>query len=99
MAYRITNDFDSRLSPVYMIQPVVKPVWQPGKCLYTRYNRLSNPLSSGCETGLTTDCIVYTNIQPETSGPKRPLVETSVRQQKLSMVKSRTLPHCLGLVN
>jgi len=38
------------LSPVYTIQPVVKPVvkpvWQPGKCLYTRYNRLSNPLSN-----------------------------------------------------
>jgi len=36
------------LSPVYTIQPVVKlvvnPVWQPGKCLYTRYNRLSNRL-------------------------------------------------------
>jgi len=31
--------------PVYTIQPVViQPVWQPGKCLYTRYNRLSNPL-------------------------------------------------------
>jgi len=33
------------LSPVYTIQPVVKavvkPVWQPVKCLYTRYNRLS----------------------------------------------------------
>jgi len=34
------------LSPVYTIQPVVKPVvkpvGQPGKCLYTRYSRLSN---------------------------------------------------------
>jgi len=26
--------------------PVVKPVWQPVKCLYTRYNRLSNLLSN-----------------------------------------------------
>jgi len=38
------------LLPVYTIQPVVKPVvrqvWQPGKCLYTRYNRLSTPLSN-----------------------------------------------------
>ena len=60
------------LSPVYMIQPVVKPVvkpvWQPGKCLYTRYNRLSNPLSIGCQTRLTTVLttgwmFVYT-IQP-----------------------------------
>ena len=36
------------LSPVYAIQPVVKrdvkPFWQPVKCLYTRYNRLSNGL-------------------------------------------------------
>ena len=42
--------FSRFISPVYTIQPVVKPVvkpvWQPGKCLYTRYNRLSNPLSS-----------------------------------------------------
>ena len=38
------------LSPVYTIQPVVKPVvipvWQPVECLYTRYNRLSNWLSN-----------------------------------------------------
>jgi len=36
------------LSPVYTIQPVVQPVvklvWQLGKCLYTRYNRLSKPV-------------------------------------------------------
>jgi len=40
--------------------PVVKPVWQLAKCLYTRYNRLSNPFdnrlycvykhSTGCQT-------------------------------------------------
>jgi len=45
---------------VYTIQPfvkpVVKPVWQPVECLYTWYNRLS--------VGLTTGCIVYTNIYP-----------------------------------
>ena len=33
-------------NPVYTIQPVVKPVvkrvWQPVECLYTRYNQLSN---------------------------------------------------------
>ena len=54
-----------------MIQPVVK---QPIKCLYTRYNRLSNQFdnqlyrvykhSTGCQTRLTTilttGCIVYT---------------------------------------
>jgi len=38
------------LSPVYTIQPVVKPVvkrvWQPVKCLYARYNRLSNPFDN-----------------------------------------------------
>ena len=35
----------SCLSPIYTIQLVVKPVWQPIKCLYTWYNRLSNQLS------------------------------------------------------
>jgi len=34
------------ISPIYTIQPVVKPVWQLGKILYTRYNRLSNPLTN-----------------------------------------------------
>jgi len=29
---------------VYTIQPVVKRVWQPVECLYTRYNRLLNRL-------------------------------------------------------
>jgi len=51
---RISNLFKksdwASLSPVYTIQPVVKPVvnpvWQPGNCLYTRYNQLSNPLSN-----------------------------------------------------
>jgi len=50
----IFDVLNNPLSPVYTIQPVVKPVvkpvWQPGKCLYTRYNRLSYPLSSGCTT-------------------------------------------------
>ena len=44
-----TAIFD-HLSPVYTIQPVVKPLvkpdWQPVKFLYTRYNRLSNLLSN-----------------------------------------------------
>jgi len=43
------------------MQPVV---WQPGKCLYTRYNRLSMyhvyKHSTGSQTRLTTSCIVYT---------------------------------------
>ena len=38
------------LSPIYTIQPVVntvvKPAWQPGKCLNTQYNWLSNLLSN-----------------------------------------------------
>jgi len=34
---------DELLSPVYTIQPVVKPVWR----------------QTGCQTGLTTSCIVY----------------------------------------
>jgi len=48
------------VKPVYTIQPVVKPVWQPGKCLHTQYNRLSNPFDNrlyrvykhptGCQT-------------------------------------------------
>jgi len=48
---------------------VIKPVWQPGKCLYTRYNRMSNPLSNGFDNRLyrvyqqpvwQNGCIVYT---------------------------------------
>ena len=60
--------FRRHLSPVYTIQPVVKPVWQLVKCLYTRHNRLSNWLSNrfenrlyrvykhstSCQTSLTT---------------------------------------------
>jgi len=51
-------------SPVYRIQPVVTPVWQPVKCLYTQYNQLSNRFdnwldvclhnTAGCQTGCTT---------------------------------------------
>ena len=47
-------------SPIYMIQPVVKPDSQPVKCLYTRYNRLSNRFDNRLyrvnkhPTGLTT---------------------------------------------
>jgi len=51
-----------------IVKPVIKVVWQPGKCLYTRYNRLSNRLSNrfdnrlyhvykhstGCQTRLIT---------------------------------------------
>jgi len=33
------------------------------KCLYTRYNRLSTGCQTRWQTGLTTGCIVYTNIQ------------------------------------
>jgi len=61
---------------VYTIQPFVKPVvkqvWQPVECLYTRYNRFDNGFDNrlyrvykhlpGCQTGLTTGlttgCIV-----------------------------------------
>jgi len=53
-----------------VVNTVVKPVWQPSKCLYTRYNRLSNRFdnrlyrvykhSAGCQTRLTSGCIVYT---------------------------------------
>jgi len=51
---------------IYMIQPVVKPVWQPVECFYTRYNRLwfDNWLYrlykhlTDCQTGLTTGYIV-----------------------------------------
>jgi len=49
------------LSPVYTIQPVVKPVWQLVVSCIQTFNRLSN---GGCQTrlttGLTTGCIVYT---------------------------------------
>ena len=37
------NRFDNRLYTRYsgFVKPVVKQVWQPVECLYTRYNRLS----------------------------------------------------------
>jgi len=55
--------FRQSLSPVYMIQPVVKPVWR--KCLYTRCNRVCQLfVQHDCQNRLTTGCIVYTNIQP-----------------------------------
>jgi len=42
----IVLDGSNYLSPVYTIQPVVKlvvkPVWQPVGCFFTRYSRLSN---------------------------------------------------------
>jgi len=49
-----------------VVKPVVKAFWQPGKCLYTRYNRLSNPLWNGLSNRLTTGCIHNTilTIQP-----------------------------------
>jgi len=53
------------LSPVYTTQPVVKPVvnpvWQTGKCLYTRTTGCHFRCQTGC---LTTGCIMYTIIQP-----------------------------------
>jgi len=53
---------------VYTIQPFVKPVvkrvWQPVECLYTRYNRLLNQFDNRFDKGLITSCIVYTNIYP-----------------------------------
>ena len=39
---------------------ILWPVFYSSKAAFTRYNRLSNPLSNP----LTTGCIVYTNIQP-----------------------------------
>ena len=47
------------LSPVYPIQPVVKPVWQPR--LYHVYKH-----STGCQTGLTTGWMFVHTIQPVT---------------------------------
>jgi len=53
------------LRPVYMIQPavksVVKPVWQPVECSYTRYSRGSQ---TGCHTGCS---VVQTVGQPAAS--------------------------------
>ena len=43
----------ARIKQVEFIQTVEQPV----ECLYARY-------TACCETGLTTGCIVYTNIQP-----------------------------------
>jgi len=41
-----TMKITQQLSPVYTTQAVVKPVRQPVKCLYTRYNQLSNRMSN-----------------------------------------------------
>jgi len=41
-----TMKITQQLSPVYTTQAVVKPVQQPVKCLYTRYNQLSNRMSN-----------------------------------------------------
>jgi len=68
---------------VYTIQPVVKPVvkpdwqlvWQLVQCLYTRYNRLSIHDTTGCQTGWTTGCILYTNIQPFVCNRCMPVVQ------------------------
>ena len=58
--FLVTSIHQVTLSPVYPIQPVVKPVikpvWQPlNDCIHD---------TTGCQNGLTTGCIVYTNIQP-----------------------------------
>jgi len=93
----LTANPELSLCPIYTIQPVVKLVWQPVECSYTRYSWLSNRFdnrfnnrlytrysclwnwltngfhsqlnvciqdTTGCQTGLTTGCIVYTNIYP-----------------------------------
>jgi len=58
-----------------MIQTVVKPVWQPGKCLHTRYNRLSNPLSNR----------LYNPVwQPVERTAVRSIERTAVRSTRLS---------------
>ena len=54
--------------PVYTLQPVVNPVWQPAVSCKQTMNRLSNRFdnrlnvcihdTTGCQTGLTTGCIV-----------------------------------------
>jgi len=86
----------SVLSPVYTIQPVVKPVVQPGLttgCIHdTAVCQGLNVCihdTTGCETGLTTPlttglkthCIVYTNIYP-------------VWQQVVSCKRGFTLTRC-----
>ena len=75
------------LSPVHTIQPVVKlvvkPVWQPGKCLYTRYNRLSNPLSNRFDKRLYR---VYSRLSNRLYNPVWQPVErtVAVRSTRLS---------------
>ena len=54
---------------VYTIQlfvkPVVKWVWQPVECLYTRYNQLSNQIDNRFDNGFHHRLYhVYTNIYP-----------------------------------
>ena len=61
----MSNHFDHLLSPVYTIQPVVKPVWQPGKMFVYTIQLVVKPVwqtavsciqpvvKPGCKTGLT----------------------------------------------
>jgi len=58
LSNRYDNRFDNRVEQtatvrstgcqtgLYIVKPVVKRVWQPFECLYTRYNRLSNRFDS-----------------------------------------------------
>jgi len=39
-------DLKPSLHDITCCQTGCQTAWQPGKCLYTRYNRLSNPLSN-----------------------------------------------------
>ena len=112
-------------SPVYTIQPVVKPVvkqvWQPVVSCIQTFNRLSNSFhnwfnktavsciqpvvktvvqpglttvlneQTGCQTvdkhGLTTGCIVYTNIQPVVNPVVKPVWQPVVSCKRGLTVK------------
>jgi len=74
---------------VYTIQPVVNPDWQPvASCIQT-FNRLSNPYTAGCQTGLYNR---FDNRVERTVADKRTV---AVRSTRLSNPFKNRLDVCL----
>jgi len=60
VSWRHFSRYGSLLSPVYTIQPVVKPVDNRVNVCIHDTTGCQTCCQSGCQSGLTTGCIVYT---------------------------------------
>ena len=61
----LTANPELSLCPIYTIQPVVKLVWQPVECSYTRYSWLSNRFDNRFHNRVErTDCSFNTVVKP-----------------------------------